>query len=135
MSVPAFAVGAGVMVIVIWSVTGLFGPFPVDVRVKVTVPAEISAALGVYTALSAVFPGLYVPLPPDHIPPVAPITDPLSVTEGLFAQDVWSTPAFTVGAAVIVIVITSLTELQFPFPVVVSVKVTVPAVISKALRV
>jgi len=79
--------------------------------------------------------GTYVPPPPDHIPPVAPVIDPLSVTGVLFTQDVWSTPAFTTGAAVIVIIITSLTGLHVPFPVVVSVNVTVPAVISAAVGV
>ena len=53
-------------------------------KVSVTLPAAISAADAVYTALSVVLFGANVPVPPDHTPPVAlpPIT-PASVTLGL----------------------------------------------------
>lgn len=44
---PAFAVGAGVIKYVTWSVTALQLLLPVEVKVSVTVPAVISAALGV----------------------------------------------------------------------------------------
>ena len=51
-----------------------------EVRVNVTVPAVISAALGVYTALSVVAFGLKVPVPPLQVPPVAlPPTVPARV--------------------------------------------------------
>ena len=46
-SVPAFAVGAVVIVIKISSETALHVPFPVEVNVKVTLPADISATEGV----------------------------------------------------------------------------------------
>ena len=46
-SAPAFAVGAGVMVRVTWSLTALQVPLPAEVKVSVTLPAVISAALGV----------------------------------------------------------------------------------------
>ena len=44
--------------------------------------------------------GLYVPAPPLHAPPVAPVTLPLRVTSALFAQTDTAAPAFTTGAAV-----------------------------------
>ena len=46
-SAPAFAVGACVMVQVTWSFTALQVPLPAEVSVNVTLPAVISAALGV----------------------------------------------------------------------------------------
>ena len=50
----------------------------------------------------------------------------------LLAHTVLSTPAFTVGAGVMVILTLSETAVQFPLPVEVSVSVTEPAVISAA---
>jgi hypothetical protein len=44
---PAFAVGAGVMLYVTSSLTALQLPLPAEVSVSVTVPAVISAAVGV----------------------------------------------------------------------------------------
>src|SRR5690606_41479498 len=78
-SAPAFAVGAGVMVHVTWSLTAEQRPLPTVARVRVTLPAVRSAALGVYTALSVLLFGLYVPVPPLHIPPEAPFTMPARV--------------------------------------------------------
>ena len=46
-AVPATAVGAGVMVNVLEEVAFPQVPFPVAVNVRVTLPAEISAGLGV----------------------------------------------------------------------------------------
>jgi hypothetical protein len=43
-SEPAFTVGAGVTVMIIWSCTALHVPLPVVTRVSVTVVAAISAA-------------------------------------------------------------------------------------------
>ena len=47
MAVPATAVGAAVMVIVLVEVTAAQVPFPLAVKVNVLLPAAISAALGV----------------------------------------------------------------------------------------
>ena len=44
---PALAVGASVKVSSTWSVAALHRPLPVVVRVSVTLPAAISAAVGV----------------------------------------------------------------------------------------
>lgn len=43
---PALTVGAGVIVITIWSVAGGHPPLLVEVSVSVTVPAAMSAGLG-----------------------------------------------------------------------------------------
>ena len=68
-AVPALTIGVGLIVITTWSVTAAQGPAgSFVVNVNVTVPALISAALGVYTALSEVAPGLNVPVPPLHVP-------------------------------------------------------------------
>ena len=80
--------------------------------------------------------GEKVPLPDvDQEPPDATVTLPLKVTFALLAQTVWSVPAFAVGDVVIVITIASETAVHVPFPVVVSVRVTVPAILSAALGV
>jgi hypothetical protein len=44
---PALAIGASVIVITNWSVTAMQPPLLVDVKVSVTEPAAVSAALGV----------------------------------------------------------------------------------------
>ena len=72
------------------------------------------------------------PIPPDQIPPEAPVIVPASVAILLFEHFIWSTPASTNGADVNVICIWSLTELQVPLPVVVSVSHTKPVAISGA---
>jgi hypothetical protein len=46
MSAPAVTTGASVRLITSWSVTALHPPLFVDVSVSVTVPAAVSAALG-----------------------------------------------------------------------------------------
>ena len=77
---PASTVANGLIVIVKLSVPAVQGP--VVVKVNVTVPANTSAALGVYTAFSALAFGVNVPVPPLQVPPVAaPLTEPASVTE------------------------------------------------------
>ena len=76
------------------------------VRVRVTVPAVISAADGVYTAFNVLAFGLNVPVPPLQVPLDAePPTLPARVTAGLDAHTVWSTLAFTVAAGLIVMTI------------------------------
>jgi hypothetical protein len=134
LSAPAFAVGAGVIVTTIASLTAVHVPIPVVRSVSVTVPAALSAALGTYVAFSVVLLGVKVPDPDvDHDPPEAIVTLPFSATFALLAQTVWSAPAFAAGAGVIAITIASVTAMHVPFPVVVSVNVTVPVVVSAAL--
>src|ERR1041385_7970055 len=97
---PASAVAAGRMLMVIASLTWPQGPLTAFVvSVSVTVPAAISAALGVYTAFKVEASGLNEPAPPLHVPAGAPPpTTPASVTCGLVEQTIWSTPAFAVAA-------------------------------------
>ena len=58
-----------------------------------------------------------------------------SVAVPLFPQRVWSTPAFTVGAGVMVKCTWSVTALQVPLPAEVRVSVNPPDEISAALGV
>ena len=105
------------------------------VRVRITVPAAISAGLGVYTALRFAGEGLKEPLPPLHRPPVAPLTVPASWALGWLAQLVSAGPASASGAGVMVMTTWSLTGLLLPLPTDVRVRVTLPAAISAALGV
>ncbi len=81
-SLPAFAVGPGVIVTTIVFVTGLHPPLLVEVKVSVTVPAEISAALGMYTPF-IVF-GEKLPLPLEVHVPVVVVEKPFKLIFGLF---------------------------------------------------
>ncbi len=67
--------------------------------------------------------------------PVAPLTEPFKLITGAFAQTDAAVPAFTMGAGVKVITRLSETATQFPLPVVVSVRVSVPAASSAAVGV
>ena len=120
---------------VIWSVTCKQVPFPVVVNVSVKLPEEISAAVGVYVALSVLLFGANTPSPPVHCPPVAIVTLPANVVAALFAHFVWSGPAFAVGGEEKKMVIWSVTCVHVPFPVELNVNVTLPAEISPALGV
>jgi len=59
------------------------------VSVSVTLPAAISAAVGVYVAFNAEALGLYDPAPPLHVPAeTVPVIEPWSWTLGLLAHTV-----------------------------------------------
>src|SRR5215212_1742234 len=76
------------------------------VRVSVTVPAVISAALGVYTAFRVVLLGLNVPVPRLQIPVDAPpVIDPARVTLAEDAHTTWSTFALVTTGVLVVIVV------------------------------
>ena len=70
--------------------------------------------------------GKKIPKPPLHWAPWETVLLPFRFTTALFEHKVWSILALTVGAPVKVKVTTSLTALQFPFPVVVIVNVVLP---------
>ena len=82
------------------SETMLQFPLVVLSKVRVRVPAAISAAEGEYVAVKLLFEGVNVPDPPSQTPPPAIVTDPFSEASALFAQTAMSVPASTVGAAV-----------------------------------
>ena len=133
--VPASAVGMAVKVMSTSSVTAWQAPLPMVVSVRVSVPAAISAAVGVYTAFSEAMLGAKVPAPPLHWPPPAPVTEPPSCTTALLEQTAIGAPASATGAGRMVMVIWSVTGRQSPFWVEVRVSVTVPRAISAGLGV
>ena len=73
---------------------------PLAVKVKVTVPAAVSALLGMYVAFKVFAFGEKIPLPEVvHVPvPVEEVA--LRETLSLLAQTVWFVPALTVGVLV-----------------------------------
>jgi hypothetical protein len=81
--------------------------------------------------------GLNVPIPPLQVPlTAAPPIVPVSCTVGEAAHVIWSAPAVTVAAGLIVILIWSLAGGQGPLEAaLVSVSVTPPAAISAGLGV
>ena len=119
------------MVITMLSLEATQLPFPVVVRVSVTVPAVFSAAEGVYTALSVVLEGTNDPEPPDQMAPVATVKPlPFKVTAALLAQTVLSIPALICGEGVNAIVTLSVDGEQIPLPVDVNVNTRLPERIS-----
>src|ERR1051326_2269870 len=105
----------------------------VEVSLRVTVPAAVSAALGMYVPFSVVLFGENVPLPLVLHTPVPVLEVPFSVTFALLAQTVWLLPALTVGVCWYVIVTVSETDKQDPLLVEVNISVTVPADVSAVL--
>jgi hypothetical protein len=84
-----------VKVIVILLVTGLHAPLFFEVRVRITLPAVVSALLGVYVALSVVLLGVNTPVP-LLLHCAEPVLElPFSEIISLLAQTVWFEPAFT----------------------------------------
>src|ERR1700749_547034 len=115
------------------SVTALHPPLLADVKINVTCLVVVSAELGTYVALSVVLFGVNVPLPDVlHVP--EPVDEePFNTWLGLLKQTLASAPAETFGAFVIVTNMVSVAALQFPFPLVVSIMLTLPAVVSTLL--
>lgn len=95
------------------SETGLHGPLPVDVAVKVTIPLLISVIDGVYLVVSP-FSGLKTPCPPDQTTPLAPERFTDRLTGSPVAHMTLSGPASMDGIGSIRIWIVSVTGLQFP---------------------
>ena len=132
-SIPALTVTAGFMVNNKASFTAAQGPDgSFVVNVNVTEPAEISAALGVYTAFIAdallnVPVPLVVQVPDVASPPIVPFKVCV-----LVEQMVSSAPALTVAAGLIVKIIASESVPQDSGSFVVKVKVTPRLVISNA---
>ena len=111
-------------------------PFPVLVNVRVTEPAAVSAGLNKYVAFKVLASGAKVPLPDEaQVPPVDTVIMPSNRILPTFAQMLVSLPAADVGLGVIVMTIVSVTARHIPFPVDVSINVTVPVLISAPLGV
>src|ERR1035441_5489826 len=109
--------------------------WPVVLSVRVTVPALVSAADGLYVAFSVVAFGAKLPVPEDdQVPLVAPPpTVPPRAAVALPAQMVWLTPALAVGDGLMVTTTGAVTGPQGEsWPVVLTVRVPVPAVVSAA---
>jgi hypothetical protein len=106
----------------------------VDVKVSVTVPADISPALGMYEPFKVLDEGLKLPLPEVVQLPVVdpPITVPFKASVEVL-QMVWPVPAFTVGEGVMWMTRVLVAGGQEPLLVDVSVIVTEPADISPPL--
>src|SRR6185437_2791931 len=131
---PASISGEGLKVTFIVSLTALHAPLPVDVSIRLTKPAAVSAELGLYVAFNVVLFGVNAPLPPVlQIPPDASNIPPARVTRLLFLQTVWSGPAFTTGSGRVVIVKESDEAKHPPLFVDVSIKVIFPTAVSALL--
>src|ERR1043166_1206395 len=116
--------------------TGPHGPVgSFVVRVSTTLPFAISAAVGMYTAVSEWLSGINVPLPPLQLAELAlPPMLPARLVAGAPAQTFLSGPAETVAGMLMVTAITSFTARHGPGgSFVVTVSVTVPATRSAAL--
>ena len=100
-AVPAAAAGACFIVKVFVDVAFAHGAFPVAVKVSVTLPAVMSAALGVYVAVVSEFGLPKVPVPLDvHVTPaLLDALDPAVIfTAPELEQVETAVPATAVGA-------------------------------------
>ena len=92
-------VGVDVNVTIVVSKAAIQFPLPVDVRNSITVPAVVSAELGVYVEFTPV-KGKNVPEPlVDQFAPDATVTVPVTGKLVVSLQTNMSGPAFTVGPA------------------------------------
>ena len=113
-------------------------PFPVDVKVNVMLPAEISAALGVKVAVVKEVALAKAPVPFDVqvVPALFVAVEPAVIlTAPVLEQVDTAVPATEVGATLIVKVLEEVALAQVPTPVAVKVNVLLPAAISAALGV
>jgi hypothetical protein len=137
---PASAVGAGVIVTVLFDVaTAAHGVFGLAVRVRSTFPAAISPTLGVYVHPVNDVALVSVPAVPleVHSTPLLfeTIAPAVILTATEFEQIVTSVPATDVGALVIVRVLADVAFEQAVLPLEVKVSVILPALISPMLGV
>ena len=126
---PASIVGVGANLKAMNLETGLHNPFPVEVRVRIMEPENLSPAEGAYVVIGE-FSLAKVPVPEVvHFPLDAFETLPVRLTDETDSQTVWLGPAVTTGIGAIYITIFLETALHVPFPVVVRVNVASPEVI------
>ena len=106
------------------------------VKVSVTLPAIISAPLGVYVGVNVAAPvNVPVPLLVQFTAVEFVELAPVMLTAPALEQVVWFPPALGTGAATIAKVLVDVTVPQGELPTTVKVRVTVPAEISPALGV
>ena len=126
---PALAVGPADIVNIFEEVALLQGELPVAVKVKLTLPAEISAALELYVAVVSEVAFANVPVPLEvHKPPVLlKMDDPAVIfTAPVFEQVVIAVPAVAAAGALMLMVLIVLTDAQPPGASEVKVSVMVP---------
>ena len=137
-AVPATAVGAAVIVIVLVDVALVHPAFAMAVNVNVLLPAVISAELGVYVAVISEVAFVKVPVPLDvHVIPAWLLAlEPVVIfTAPVLEQVGISIPAIAVGGCDIVNVLVDVAAVQVPLGFAVNVSITLPAVISAVLGV
>ena len=110
-------------------------PLPAAVIVIVTLPASVSAGLGVYVAVvnEFAFENVPVPFEVQVIPDVFVALEPVVIFTAPVFEQVLIAVETAVAAELIVSNLVEVTVAQPPFPVAVNVKVTLPAVVSAAL--
>ena len=133
---PAFAVGVPTIVNTFVDVALAHGELPTAVSVNVTLPAVISAALGVYVGVNVVpLVNVPVPLVPQLTLAWLVALAPVMLTEAELVHMDWLPPATAVAALDIVNVLVDEALAQGETAVAVNVNVTIPAVISAGLGV
>jgi len=135
--VPATAVGNVLMVTIFVDVT-LAHPAFIAVSVTITLPAEISAALGVYVQVVNELGLVKVPDPLEvqvTLVWFVALEPAVMLRAPTLEQEVRFDPATAVIGRLIVIVLVAVTLPQGAFPKAVNVKVLLPAAISAALGV
>ena len=111
--VPAVAVGGKVIVIVLVDMASKHPAFPAAVNVRILLPADMSAALGVYVHKVKELASVKFPVPFDVqvMPEVFVALDPAVIlTAPVVEQVVTDVPAFAIGSGVIVRVLSDVTS-------------------------
>ena len=129
---PAVTVAGLIMAILTVSVAAVQGPLLVDVSVKITEPAVMSAGVMAYTLFRTGVAGVSAPLPELlHVPVLLP---PPMIPEramvGVVEQSVWLRPASAVGGCLTRMASVAEAGRQLPLLVDVNVSVTAPAAMS-----
>lgn len=135
-SVPATAVGPGVIDNVFVDVTEAQPVFPLTVSLIVTLPARISAALGLYFAFVKDVVPVKVPVPlllQRTLTSLLALAPTVIFTGAPFEQVVSPVPAIDPAGLLIVNFLVELFAEQEPFPSAVNMIVTLPAAVSAAL--
>lgn len=110
-------------------------PLLVELNVNVTEPAAMSAGVMLYDVVNELFPGLKDPAPAvPQVPVPCVLTVPLSDITGELEHKAWFGPAFTVAMGTMVTEVVFVTAGQGVLFEEVKLNVTVPAIISEAVK-